>query len=206
MPSQVHGKRVAMLVTTGFEKSELVEPMKALKAEGAEVDLVSLKKEAVKSWDHKDWGEEFEIDKHIAEVKVSDYDALVLPGGVKNPDFLRMDERAVAFVRDFVQTGKPVGAICHAPWTLIEADVVRGRRMTSYRSLRTDVRNAGAEWVDEEVVVDGNLVTSRQPEDIPAFNRELIALIASGRISPSTGGNGGKRRKANVGGAVRPQS
>jgi len=179
--NSLNGKKVAILVTNGFERSELVEPMQALQKAGAHVEIVSLKKEAVKSWNHNEWGDEIPIDKHIEEVGVEDYDGLVLPGGVMNPDFLRMDDRAVRFVREFATSGKLVGAVCHGPWTLVEADVVRGRRMTSYRSLATDLRNAGAQWVDEEVVVDGNFVTSRQPDDLPAFCEKLIALLAGGR-------------------------
>lgn len=178
MANRLSGRKVALLVTNGFERSELVEPRRALEAEGARAEILSLKKEAVKSWNHKEWGEEFQIDAHIDEADERNYDALVLPGGVMNPDYLRMDERAVAFVRKFATSGKPVGAICHGPWTLIEADVVRGRRLTSYPSLRTDLRNAGANWTDEEVVVDGNFVTSRRPEDLPAFCSKLIDLIA----------------------------
>ena len=183
MADRLSGKRVAILVTNGFERSELVEPRNALHAEGASVEIVSLKKEAVKSWNHQQWGEEFEIDEHIDEALSKHYDALVLPGGVMNPDFLRMDERAVAFVRKFVTGGKPVGAICHGAWTLVEADVVRGRRVTSYPSLKTDLRNAGADWVDGEVVVDQNLVTSRRPDDLPAFCAQLVEVIAQRRAA-----------------------
>jgi len=183
MPNRLTGKRVALLVTNGFERSELVEPRDALLAEGAVVEIVSLKKDAVKSWNHKDWGEEFPVDEHIDEAWSKAYDALVLPGGVMNPDFLRMDERAVEFVKKFVTSGKAVGAICHGPWTLVEADVVRGRRVTSYPSLKTDLRNAGAEWVDSEVVVDQNLVTSRRPDDLPAFCAQLVEVIAQRRAA-----------------------
>lgn len=178
MANELSGKRVAILVTNGFEQSELEEPRKALQSAGATVDIVSLKKEAVKGWNHKEWGEEIGIDLHIDDAGVDAYDALVLPGGVMNPDFLRMDRRAVAFVRDFANSGKPIAAICHGPWTLVEADVVRGRRMTSYPSLRTDLTNAGAQWIDEEVVVDGNFITSRRPDDLPAFCDALIRTIS----------------------------
>jgi protease I len=170
-------RRAAILVTNGFEQVELVEPKNALTGAGAKVDIVSLKKEKVRSWNGNDWGEEFEIDLHIEDAKVDDYDLLVLPGGVMNPDFLRMDARAVEFVRRFVSSGKPVGAICHGPWTLIEAGVVRGRRLTSYNSLRTDLTNAGAQWVDDEVVIDGNLISSRRPDDLPAFCRALVSAV-----------------------------
>lgn len=178
MASELNGKKIAMLVTTGFEQSELFEPRTALQNAGAQVDVVSLKKEAVRAWNHKDWGEEIDVDLHIDEASVDAYDALVLPGGLMNPDYLRMDDRAVSFVRSFARTGKPIGAICHGPWTLIEAEVVGGRKMTSYPSLHTDLINAGALWVDEPVVIDGNLVTSRRPDDLPAFCDALIKTIA----------------------------
>jgi protease I len=177
MTNQLRGKKVAILVTNGFEQSELTEPRDALIAAGATPHVVSLKKDAVRSWSHKEWGEEFHVDAHIDAVSVEDYDALVLPGGVMNPDYLRLDPRAVEFVRKFVRSGKPVAAICHAPWTLIEADVVRGKRVTSYPSLRTDLINAGANWVDAEVVTDSNLITSRRPDDLPAFCRTLIGSL-----------------------------
>lgn len=168
-------RRAAMLVTNGFEQVELVEPKNALTSAGITVDIVSLKKDKVRAWNGSDWGDEFAIDLHIEDAKVDDYDLLVLPGGVMNPDYLRMDARAVEFVRRFASSGKPVGAICHGPWTLIEAGVVRGRRLTSYNSLRTDLTNAGAEWVDDEVVIDGNLISSRRPDDLPAFCRALVS-------------------------------
>jgi len=178
MAGELRGKRVALLVTSGFEQSELTVPRDALRAAGADVDLVSLKKEAVRAWHSKEWGDEFDVDLHIGEAKPDAYDALVLPGGVMNSDYLRLDDRAVRFVREFMHSGKPVAAICHAPWTLIEADAVRGRRMTSYPSLKTDLRNAGARWVDEQVVVDENLITSRRPDDLRAFSDTLIKRIA----------------------------
>jgi protease I len=170
-------KRAVALVANGFEQVELVEPRDALIAAGIAVDLVSLKKEKVRAWNHKDWGDEFDVDLHIEDARIDDYALLLLPGGVMNPDFLRLDERAVDFVRRFVRSGKPVAAICHAPWTLIEADVVRGKRMTAYPSLKTDLRNAGADWVDEEVVTDGNLITSRRPHDLPAFCDRVIKAV-----------------------------
>jgi protease I len=178
MSKQLKNKRIAILVTNGFEHSELVEPKRVLEQEGATAEIVSLKKDAVKSWKNHDWGEELPVDVHIEDARERDYDALLLPGGVMNPDYLRMDPRAVGFVKQFAESGKPIAAICHGPWTLVEADVVRGRRVTSYPSLATDLRNAGAEWADEEVVVDGNLVTSRRPDDLPAFCAKLVRAVA----------------------------
>ena len=178
MPNELKGKKVAMLVTNGFEQVELTEPRKALLEAGADVDIVSLKKGTVKAWNHKEWGEEFEVDAHIDAANADAYDALALPGGVMNPDYLRLDQRAVDFVAEFTRSGKPVAAICHAPWTLIEADVVRNRRLTSYPSLRTDLINAGARWVDEPVVVDRNLITSRRPDDLPAFCQALTTTLS----------------------------
>lgn len=188
MSEALKGKTIAMLVAPGFEQSEMTEPRKALQEAGAAVHLISPKKEEVRGWNHKGWGDDFPVDVTLLEARAEDYDALVLPGGVMNPDFLRQDRIAVDFVTAFFTQGKPVGAICHAPWTLIEAGVVRGRRMTSYPSLRTDLLNAGAEWVDREVVADGGLVTSRKPDDIPAFTKALIETIAAGR--PATGPGG----------------
>jgi protease I len=186
MDNELAGKRVAILVANGFERCELIEPLQALRLHGAEVDIVSLKREAVKSWDHKAWGDEIRVDLHIDEADARNYDALVLPGGVMNPDFLRMDSRAVAFVRQFALDEKLIAAICHGPWTLIEADVVRDRTMTSFPSLRTDLTNAGADWVDEEVVVDENFLTSRRPDDLPAFCATMISVLA-GRSAQATG-------------------
>jgi protease I len=177
MSSELKGKRVAILVANGFEHSELKQPRKALRDAGAKVDIVSLKKDIVTSWKRHDWGDDFDVDVHIDAAFERKYDALVLPGGVMSPDTLRMDARAIAFVKQFANDKKPIAAICHGPWTLIEADVVRGRKVTSYPSLATDLRNAGAKWVDEEVVVDGNLVTSRRPQDLPAFCAELKRVI-----------------------------
>jgi len=175
---KLDGKRIAILVTNGFEQKELVDTRQALQAAGAQVQVVSPKKDRVQGFINQEWGDMVAVERHIAEARVEDYDALLLPGGVMNPDFLRLDPRAVAFVRNFVASGKPVAAMGHAPWVLIEADVVRGRRMTSYRSLRSDLKNAGARWVDQEVVVDGNLVTSRWPDDLPAFEQAIIATVA----------------------------
>jgi protease I len=170
---KLKGKRVAIVATDGFEQLELTEPQKYLKHEGAEVDIISLKAGSIKGWDKTDWGDNVDVDKVIDDVQVSQYDALVLPGGQINPDKLRLEPKVVDFVREFMQSGKPVAAICHGPWTLIEADQVRGKHMTSWPSLKTDLRNAGAQWQDSEVVVDGNLITSRKPEDLDAFNKKI---------------------------------
>ena len=177
---RLSGKRVAILATDGFEQSELLEPRRALEAAGAHTDIVSPSRDTIRGWRHADWGSPVEVDVLLDGAEPNEYDALVLPGGVLNPDQLRINERAVEFVRSFVQSGKPVAAICHGPWTLIDADAVRGRKLTSWPSLRKDLENAGAEWVDEEVVVDQGLITSRKPDDLPAFNRELIEEIALG--------------------------
>jgi len=174
------GKKIAILVADGFEQVELSKPREALDHAGAVTQIVSPAGKKVKGWNHTEWGEEMDVDVALKSADPGEFDALQLPGGVMNPDHLRMDPAAVEFVKHFFESGKPVAAICHAPWSLIEADVVRGRRITSWPSLKTDLRNAGAEWVDEEVVRDGNLVTSRKPDDIPAFNREMIALFAEG--------------------------
>jgi protease I len=181
MGEQLRGKKIAFLVAEMFEEVELAEPWKALEQAGAELELLSLKDGEVQGFDHYDKAGSFKVDKTVEEVSASDYDGLVLPGGVGNPDNLRQDENAVSFVREFFEQGKPVGAICHAPWTLVEAGVVRGRTLTSFPSLQTDIRNAGGNWVDEEVHVDNGLVTSRKPDDIPAFNKKLIEEFAEGR-------------------------
>jgi protease I len=175
--SSLEKTRVAILATDGFERAELAEPLQALREAGAHADVVSLETGTIRSWDENDWGDQFSVDVALDEASVDGYDALVLPGGTINPDKLRRDERAVSFVRDFVRSGKPVAAICHGPWMLVEADVLRGRHVTSFHAIRTDVKNAGADWVDEEVVVDGNLITSRNPEDLPAFNRSIIDAL-----------------------------
>jgi PfpI family intracellular protease len=174
----LEGIRVAILATDGFEQSELTEPRKALDAAGAVTKVVSPKSGKLRGWNHKEWGEEVQVDQPLDAADPQNYDALVLPGGVMNPDALRMQPKAVAFVKSFFDAGKPVGAICHGPWTVIESGAAKGHRMTSWPSLKTDICNAGADWVDQEVVVDANLVTSRKPEDIPAFNRELIKLFS----------------------------
>lgn len=174
-------KRIAILATHGFEESELSSPKEAMEKEGFKVEVVSLEKGKIKSWDKDDWGKEYEVDKTLDEVSAKDYNALVLPGGVINPDTLRREEKALVFVRDFFKQSKPVAAICHAPWTLISADVVEGRTMTSFNSIRKDLENAGALWVDKEVVVDEALVTSRNPDDLPAFNAKVIEEIKEGK-------------------------
>jgi protease I len=174
----LRGVRVAILATDGFEQAELTEPRKALDAAGADTAIISPKKDKVRGWKMKEWGDEVQVDQTLDRADPSNYDALVLPGGVINADALRMQPQAVKFVKSFFDAGKPVGVICHAPWALIESGVVRGHRMTSWPSLKTDLTNAGAEWVDEEVVVDGKLVTSRKPDDIPAFNREIKRLFS----------------------------
>jgi protease I len=173
------GVRVAILVTDGFEQVELTEPRKALEQAGAETRVVSPKSERVRGWKFTDWGDRLPVEVALDSAKPQDFDALLLPGGVMNPDSLRIVPKAVEFIRAFFDAGKPVAAICHGPWTVIEAGAARGRRIASWPSLKTDLRNAGAEWVDEEVVVDGNLVSSRKPDDIPAFNREVIKLFSS---------------------------
>jgi protease I len=174
----INGLKVAILVEDGFEQVELVEPRKALDQAGAKTSIVSPKSPRVRGWNFTNWGEELPVDVQLDRARPDDFDALHLPGGVMNPDFLRMQPKAVAFVKAFFDAGKPVSVICHGPWTIIEADAARGRRIASWPSLKTDLRNAGAEWVDEEAVVDGNLVSSRKPDDIPAFNRAMIGLFA----------------------------
>jgi protease I len=176
-------KRVAILATEGFEQVELTEPRKALDEAGAQTHVIGLTRDDIKGWKFTDWGDSIPVDKTIDSAEIHDYDLLLLPGGVQNPDKLRMNEDAVRFVREFFATGKPVAAICHAPWTLIEAGVVRGKRMTSWPSLKTDLTNAGAHWVNEQVVIDGNLITSRKPDDIPAFNQRIAEQLA-GKLQP----------------------
>jgi protease I len=182
--SHLSGKTIAFLVASeGIERVELTDPWKAVSDAGATPVLLSPEEGEVQTFNHLDKAEKRPVDKTVSSASVDDYDALVLPGGVANPDALRMDQDAVAFVRDFVQSGKVVAAICHAPWTLVEADVVRGKQLTSWPSLQTDIRNAGGEWVDKEVVVDGNLITSRNPDDLPAFNGQLLEAVAHGVAS-----------------------
>lgn len=180
MAQSLNGKKVAILVENGFEQVELTEPKRALEAAGAKTQIVSPQTGQVKGWQHTDWGDQFPVDVPLARANPKDYDALLLPGGVMNPDKLRANEKAVQFVRSFFEAHKPVAAICHGPWTLIEAGVIKGRTVTSYPSLKTDLKNAGANWVDREVVVDSGLVTSRNPDDLPAFNRKMVEEIAEG--------------------------
>ena len=177
---QLQGKKVAILATDGVERIELTEPRKALDAAGARTVVVSPKSGSIKGWEHDHWGDSITVDQSLDDARADQFDALMLPGGVMNPDHLRQNERAVQFVRSFFDAGKPVAAICHAPWMLVEADVVNGRTITSWPSLRTDIMNAGAEWVDREVVTDEGLVTSRKPDDIPAFSRKMIEEFAEG--------------------------
>ena len=178
MAKSLEGKKVAILATHGFEQVELVKPRQAIEEAGAEILVVSPGGAQIRGWNFTEWGDKVVVDIPLKSANVDNFDALHLPGGVMSPDFLRMDPAAVGFVRSFFDAGKPVAAICHAPWMLIEAGVLRGRSVTSWPSLKTDLRNAGARWVDEEVVRDGNLVTSRKPDDISAYNREMIAMFA----------------------------
>ncbi len=178
MPNDLHGKRIAILATNGVEQVEMTEPRKALEEAGATTELVSPAKGKLQAWQHMEKGDQFPVDVPLDAADPNRYDGLLLPGGMANPDQLRMLPRAVEFVRSFFDRGKPVAAICHAPWTLVEADVVRGRTLTSWPSLKTDLKNAGARWVDREVVQDDRLVTSRKPDDLPAFNRKILDLFS----------------------------
>jgi protease I len=180
MANELQGKKIAFLATDGVEQVELTEPWKAVEQAGGEPELVSIEPGEIQGVNHMDKGDTFRVDKTVADADAGEYDALVQPGGVANPDFLRMNEDAVRFVRAFFEQGKPVAAICHGPWTLVEADVVRGRTLTSWPSLKTDIRNAGGTWVDEEVQVDGGLVTSRKPDDLPAFCAKLVEEFGEG--------------------------
>ena len=179
------GKKVAILTENGFEEVELTSPKKALEEAGAEVQIVSPQKEKVKAWDHDHWSIELPVDVQLDSARVEDYDALVLPGGVLNPDQLRMNKKAVEFAQQFLEIGKPVAAICHGPQLLIETGLIEGRNMTSYPSLQTDLKNAGVLWVDKEVVVDNGLVTSRSPRDLEAFNKKAVEEIREGQHSPT---------------------
>ncbi len=182
MPTEnLNGLNVAILVTDGFEQVELTEPRKALDQAGARTQIVSPKDGQVRGWKFTDWGENLPVDVKLDGAKTEDFDALLLPGGVMNPDALRILPKAVAFAKAFLDAGKPVASICHGPWTIIETGAARGRRLTSWPSLKTDLRNAGADWVDQDVVVDRNLVTSRKPDDIPAFNPKMIELFREAR-------------------------
>jgi protease I len=181
MADELKGKRIAFLFTEGAEQAEVKKPLEAVRDAGADIDIVSLDKGEVEMWEHFDKGEKIKADKAVSDADASDYDGLVLPGGVANPDQLRADKNAVSFVRAFFEQDKPVGVICHGPWLLVEAGVAKGRKVTSWPSVRTDLENAGAEWVDEEVVVDNGLVTSRKPDDLPAFCAKIVEEFAEGK-------------------------
>jgi protease I len=181
MAQELKGLKVAILATDGFEQSELAEPKKALEKAGADVDIVSLKKGKIKGWKHTQWGDEFEVNADLQNANPQNYQALVLPGGVMNPDRLRLSEDAIHFIQDFVKNDKPIAAICHGPWTLINAGGVKGKTMTSWPSIKMDLTNAGADWKDKEVIRDGNLITSRKPDDLPAFNEEMIKVFAKAK-------------------------
>ena len=193
MTHELDGKKVAFIATDGVEQVELTEPWKAARDAGAETTLVSIKPGSIQGVHHQEKGDTFRVDETIDGARPDRFDALVIPGGVANPDRLRMDDRAVAFVRSFFEAGKPVAAICHGPWMLVEAGVARGRRVTSWPSLQTDLRNAGAEWVDQEVVVDRGLVTSRKPDDLPAFCAKMVEEFAEGPHDRRSGGTGDVR-------------
>jgi protease I len=182
--ARLQGKKVAILAADMFERVELEEPRKALEEEGATTEVVSIQDGEIQGFDHFDPANKVKVDRTVEEVSVDDYDALLIPGGVGNPDQLRGDENAVNFVREFGESGKPMAVICHGPWMLVESGLARGRTLTSWPTLRTDIENAGGEWVDKEVVVDGGIVTSRKPDDIPAFNRKMIEEIAEGVHEP----------------------
>jgi protease I len=179
--ARLQGKKVAVLATDGFEQVELTKPVEALKNAGAQVEVVAPKGGQIQGFNHHDKGDTVPVDRELAQAQADDYDAIVLPGGVINPDQLRLEPKAIDFIRSFAQAGKPIAAICHGPWTLINAGAVDGKRMTSWPSLETDLKNAGASWVDEEVVVDDGLVTSRKPDDLPAFCAKMIEEFAEGR-------------------------
>jgi protease I len=181
MGTELNGKRVAFLATDGVEQVELTEPWEAVEKAGGEPELVSLETGKIQGFNHRDKGDTFPVDKTVRDADASEYDGLVLPGGVVNPDVLRMDSKAMAFVQAFFEQGKPVGAICHGPWALVETGVVKGRTVTSWPSLKTDIRNAGGTWVDERIVIDRGLFTSRKPDDLPAFCEKLVEEFAEGK-------------------------
>lgn len=181
MGTPLKQKKVAVLVADGFEQVELTSPIEALEQAGAQVDIISLKPGKVRGWQKTDWGDEFAVAKTVAEANPDDYDALTLPGGVLNPDTLRKNADAVSFVNHFMESGKPIASLCHGPQILIETQALQGRKLTSYASVKTDLQNAGAEWIDKEVVVDQGLVTSRSPDDLPAFNRKMVEEFCEGR-------------------------
>lgn len=178
MSDELKGRKIAILATDGFEQVELTDPKKNVENAGATTEVLSVKDGSIKGWKFTDWGDSVRVDRLVSKANIDDYDALIVPGGQINPDKLRMEESAVDFVKKFVQSGKPVAVICHGPWMLIEAGVVKGRTVTSWPSVHTDLINAGANWVDKEVVEDGNLITSRKPDDIPAFSRKVIEVVA----------------------------
>lgn len=180
MSDLLKGKKVAVLVANGFEEVELTDPIRALKREGADVDIVSPEKDKVKAWSKSNWSDNYDVDVHLNNANASEYNALLLPGGRINPDYLRANDKAVNFVKSFFENGKPIAAICHGPWTMIETGALKGRTLTSYPSIKTDLKNSGANWVDEEVVVDQGLVTSRKPDDIPAFCRKMVEEFCEG--------------------------
>ena len=182
MADVLKGKKVAILAADMFKRVELEEPRKAIEDAGGDVEVVSIQDGEIKGFDHFDPANTVQVDRTIDDARPGDYDGLVLTGGVGNPDTLRMNDKVVHFVRDFVESGKPTAVICHGPWTLVEADVVRGRTLTSWPSVKTDIENAGGHWLDKEVVVDGNIVTSRKPDDIPAFNREMLRIFCGERV------------------------
>jgi len=190
MENQLAGLKVAILVANGFEQVEMLEPRRALQEAGARVELVSPERHTVKGWEHTEWGGTFPVEVSLENARADDYDALMLPGGVMNPDRLRLKPEAIDFIKEFVRADKPIAAICHAPWTLIDAGAVKGRKITSWPSLKTDLTNAGAKWVDQEVVRDGQILTSRKPDDIPAFNKKMIAVFAESRQRAKKGSAG----------------
>ena len=181
MAQTLSGKTIAILATDGFEQAELTEPKRLLEEAGARVDVIAPKAGSIRGWDKKDWGKDVAVDKALSDATAGDYDALVLPGGVINPDKLRMEEKAIGFIKACFDGGKPVAAICHGPWLLVEADALRGRNVTSYHSIRRDVENAGGKWLDREVVVDQGIITSRSPDDLDAFVKKIIEEVVEGK-------------------------